>query len=307
MNGHLYLVPREATVESLFFRKDILLANRIPTQQPKTWDDLLSIAREIKRKTGAFALSFPAGAKWGAGTFDEGFIHLMLGSGSPIYNEATRRWVVRSPGLLRVFRFYHTIATEGLLPVRWLNESNPWIPIKYRAFPQGKLLISTSGTWSWEFDWGSSGAAPIPNLLEKVATWAFPSVDGKPFTTGGIGWAWALAATGAHTHEAFEFVKFMTTGRPLADTLIAVGAVSPRADIAQSQPEYGRLRFLVEAEHTLNKCRSFVPRPGQSVIQMLVGQATQDLIDGSAGPDEAMAAFAADAGRVLGPNLVEEE
>src|SRR5919204_508144 len=160
VNGHIYFLPREATVYSLFYRKDLLQAHHIPTAQPRTWDDLLAVARAIKRKTGKYALNVPAGVQWGAGTFDEGFIHLMLGSGSPLYDTATRKWVVKSPGLLRVFRFYATIAKEGLLPVTWLNSPNPWVPTKYRAFPRGDLAITTSGTWSWEYDWGARGVAP---------------------------------------------------------------------------------------------------------------------------------------------------
>lgn len=306
-NGHIYYLPREATVYSLFYRKDILAAHGISTAQPHTWDDLLARAREIKRKTHAYALNVPAGVQWGPGTFDEGFIHLMLGSGSPLYNDTTRRWVVKSHGLRRVLSFYATAAREGLLPVGWLNMANPWVPTKYRAFPRGELLITTGGSWAWEFDWGAAGQAPIPRLFDKVATWRFPSVDGKPFTTGGVGWAWVIGGHSAHATAAWEFVKFMTSGEALADTLVAVGAVAPRTDIAARQPEYGRLPFLVAAERTLNSSRSFTPRSGEAAIQQYIGTATQSLITGAATPDQAMAAFAAGVTRVLGPYLVETE
>jgi multiple sugar transport system substrate-binding protein len=305
VNGRIYFLPREATAFSLFYRKDILAAHGISTEQPRTWNDLLAVAREIKKKAGIYALNVPAGVQWGAGTFDEGFIHLMLGSGSPLYNAATRRWVVQSPGLLRVFEFYATAAREGLLPVRWLDTANPWVPTKYRAFPQGQLAITTSGSWSWEFDWGPQGAAPIPDLFGKVATWQFPSVDGRPFTTGGIGWVWAIANRGTHAAAAWEFVKFMCGGRPLADNLIAIGAVAPRTDIAASQPEYGRLSYLTAAERTLGSSRSFIPKPGESSIQQFVAEATQHLIDGTVSPLRAMATFAAAATAALGPDHVE--
>jgi multiple sugar transport system substrate-binding protein len=305
VNGHIYFLPREATVYSLFYRKDLLETHHIPTAQPRTWDDLLAVARDIKEKTGKYALNFPAGVQWGAGTFDEGFIHLMLGSGSPIYDAATRKWVVKSPGLLRVFRFYATIATEGLLPVKWLNSPTPWVPSKYKAFPHADLAITTSGTWSWEFDWGARGVAPIPDLFRRVAAWRFPAIDGKPFTTGGIGWIWALANRGRHAAAAWEFVKHMTSGRALADGLIAIGAVAPRTDMARTQPEYGKLPFLVAGEHTLPSSRSFIPRPGEAKIQQLIAEATQSLIDGKASPDQALATFAARATDALGPGLVE--
>jgi multiple sugar transport system substrate-binding protein len=305
VNGRIYFLPREVTVQSLLYRKDILAAHHISTAQPRTWDDLLVVAREIKRKTGKYALSIPAGVQWGSGTFDEGFIHLMLGSGSPIYDTDRRKWVVKSPGLLRVFRFYATAAKEGLLPVPWLNAPSPWVPIKYRAFPRGDLVITTGGTWSWTFDWGPHGAAPIPDVFAKVGMWRFPSLDGKPFTTAGIGWAWAIANRGTHAAAAWEFVKFMTSGRALADNLVAIGYVAPRSDVARTQPEYGKLPFLVAAEHTLTSSRSFIPKPGEAKIQQLIAEATQSLIDGRASPDQALATFAARATDALGSGVVE--
>ena len=97
----------------------------------------------------------------------------------------------------------------------------------------------------------------------------------------------------------------MTSGRALADGLIAIGAVAPRTDVARTQPEYGKLPFLVAAEHTLPSSRSFIPRPGEAKIQQFIAEATQDLITGKAGPDQALAAFAAKATDALGRDLVE--
>ena len=306
VNGKLYYLPRDGTVFSLFYRKDILDAHGIPTAQPKTWDDLLNVAREIKKKTGKFAFCFPAGVQWGGGTFDEGFIHLMLGSGSPIYDEAKRKWVVKSPGLLRVFQFYATAAKEGLLPVKWLLSPNPWVPIKYKGFVNGDVLMTTSGSWAWEFDWGAQGAAPIPDIFNKVATWQFPAVNGKPFTTGGIGWSWAIANRSTQPQAAFEFIKFMSSGAGLADHLISSGAVSPRTDLATTQPSYGKLKFLVDSERTLTTARTFIPRPGEAKVQQFIAEATQSLITGSASPDSAMSTFASKVTDGLGAGMVEQ-
>jgi ABC-type glycerol-3-phosphate transport system substrate-binding protein len=97
----------------------------------------------------------------------------------------------------------------------------------------------------------------------------------------------------------------MTSGRALADGLVAIGAVAPRSDVARTQPEYGKRPYLVAAEHTLPSSRSFIPRPGQAKIQQLIAEATQSLIDGRATPDQALATFAARATDALGPGLVE--
>ena len=138
-----------------------------------------------------------------------------------------------------------------------------------------------------------------------MATWRFPSLDGKPFTTAGIGWVWAIAGRGTHAAAAWEYVRFMTSGRALADNLIATGNVAPRSDVARTQPEYGKLSFLVAAEQTLTSSRSFIPRPGEARIQQFIAEATQALITGAASPERAMAVFAAKARDTLGSDLVE--
>jgi len=72
-------VPCEAGKVELFYRKDILEANGISTEQPTRWKDLLDRMAAVKEKTGQPSLLFPAGDAWGGGTFSEGFIHLMCG------------------------------------------------------------------------------------------------------------------------------------------------------------------------------------------------------------------------------------
>lgn len=306
LNGHVYSVPREMGVLSLYYRHDILTKAGISTAQPKTWNDLLNRAREIKRKTGKFALLFPAGTAWGGGTFDEGFIHLMLGTKSKLYDSHTKKWVVKSKGLLDVFTFYYTIAKEKLLPVQPLLAPMPWQPTKYDMFPHGNLVITTSGTWAWEFDWGSKGAAPIPDIFHKVATWKFPSEDGHPFVYAGPGWVWAIARRSPRTAAAFEFVKFMMSPRVVAKGVAQIGNVSPRRDAKHYAP-YSQKPYLYKTEATYTTGKYFHPQPDQSKIVQLVGQATEDLITLRKSPQQALNDFANHAVSLLGSSHVEFE
>jgi multiple sugar transport system substrate-binding protein len=306
LSGHVYFVPREMGVLSLYYRQDILKKFGISTAQPKTWNDLLNRAREIKRKTGKFALLFPAGTSWGGGTFDEGFIHLMLGTKSKLYNAKTKRWVVRSKGLLDVFTFYYTIAKEKLLPVQPLLAPMPWQPTKYQMFPNGDLIITTSGTWAWEFDWGPKGATPIPDIFHKVATWKFPSEDGHPFVYAGPGWVWAIASRSPQKAAAFEFVKFIMSPRVVAKGVAQIGNVSPRRD-AKRYPPYSQKPYLYKTEADYATGRYFHPEPDESKIVQLVGQATVDLITLNKSPKQVQDNFASHARDLLGSNRVEVE
>jgi multiple sugar transport system substrate-binding protein len=317
LKGHVYFVPREVGVLSLYYRHDILKAHGISTAQPKTWNDLLNRAREIKKKTGLHAgaggnpgagvLLFPAGTQWGGGSFEEGFIHLLLGTKSKLYDTRTNKWVCKSKGLLDVFTFYHTIAKEGLLPVPGLLAPNPWVPTKYKAFPAGDLTITTSGTWAWEFDWGPHGAAPIPDIFHKVATWQFPTNHGgHPFVYAGPGWVWAIPRrdNSARQAAAFRFVEFMMNPRIVSQAVAQIGNISPRKD-AKLYPPYSKLPYLYNTEKELTTGQYFHPQTDQSKMYQLVGQATQNLITLAKSPQQALNDFYNGAISLLGAGKVE--
>jgi multiple sugar transport system substrate-binding protein len=314
VHGQQYTIPREAKVMSLYYRHDVLTKAGISTAQPKNWADLIDRAEQIKKKTGLHAnsanpgegvLLFPAGSQWGGGTFDEGFIHLMLGTGSKLYDTKKGKWICKSPGLLAVFGFYQELAKKGLLPVDGLLAPNPWEPTKYVAFPDGKLTITTSGTWAWEFDWGPQGAAPISNIFHKVATWRFPpQKSGSPFVYAGLNWVWAIAGASHHVSEAMTFVEYMMSPKLLSADLALTGNVSPRAD-TKKYPPYSQKPYIYKAEKDFTTGRYFQPQSGQDSITTLLGQATDALITQQKSPQDAMNDFYNGAVQMLGSGKVE--
>jgi len=304
-DGRTYTVPREATVQQFFYRKDVLETHGISTDQPETWADLLARMEELAPKLGKPPILIPAAKPWGGGTFWEGFIHLMLGTDSPLYDESDGKWVVRSPGLTSVFNFYESLAKANLLPVDALVNPEPWVPTKYEAFPKGELAVATCGTWCWIFDWGPGTRGEIPDIFDRVATWEFPSETGGTFIWGATGWVWAVSAQSEHPEEAFELVKWLASGEALATHMTTIGAASPRDDIGSVAP-YSEMPFLIDAEQSLARGRSFQPRPGIDKIEQAVGEATEEIITGRMTGQEAADLFANSATSALGADQVKE-
>jgi multiple sugar transport system substrate-binding protein len=307
-DGRVYYVPREATIMQLWYRQDILAREGISTEQPKSWAELLERARQAKQAAGAPPLLFPAGKQWGGGTFGEGFIHLMLGTGSQLYDTQQKKWVVRSPGLTATLQFYEQLTSEGLLPVQPLLNPEPWVQPKYKDFPAGKLLIETCGTWCWFFDYGPNGSAPIKDITKKVATWNFPTQngDGPPFAYGSTGWAWAVTGKTQHPDEAFELVKWLASGEFMAQNAVTIGAASPRDDLADVQP-YSEQPQLLAAEKQLNGARSFPPPEGTDRMQQVIADATEAVITKKMTGEQAAAQLAEQAKQLLGPDKVLEQ
>ncbi|WP_051914039.1 ABC transporter substrate-binding protein [Thermorudis peleae] len=301
-DGKVYAIPREATIMELFYRKDILTQLNIPTTQPQSWKELLDRMTQATKATGKPSLLFPAGESWGGGTFAEGFIHLMLGTDSSLYQNG--KWVVRSPGLTAVFTFYQQMVEAGVLPVQPLLNPEPWVPTKYQAFPKGDLLCTTGGTWSWIFDWGPKGAAPIDGLFDKVATWQFPTQNGNgTFVYGAVGWVWAASAKTKYPDAAWELIKWLASGEAMAQNAVTIGAAAPRDDI-QSIAPYSQMPFLIDAEKQLTNSRSFSYPPGTDKIEQAVGEATQAVITKAKNGQQAADQFAQQATQLLGSSNV---
>ncbi len=308
VGGKTYAVPQEAGLEMLFYRKDILDKYHISTAQPQSWADLLDRAREIKRKTGKWALLYDAGVQWGGGVWEEAFANLMLGTHSRIYDLAAKKWVIRSKGLLQCFQFYETLTKEKLMPIQPLLNPSPWIIPKYKMFPAGDLVISCGGSWSWQFDWGPQGAGPIPHELEVLGTWNFPTVDGKgkPFVWAGAGFVYTISANSQHPAEAFELIKYLTQPHPSADELYTIGAVSPRNDTHNVAP-YNKLPKIVSTESLLTKGKYFSTYDGQDKWEAYIADATEAIITGRANAQQALDLFASECRKGLGAAHVTEE
>ena len=303
-DGKTYAVPREAQIVQLFYRKDVLQSDGISTAQPQSWDDLLDRMTQVTRKSGEPSLLFPAGEAWGGGTFFEGFIHLMLGTGSSLYDAEESKWIVASPGLTAVLTYYESLTEAGVMPVDPLLNPEPWVPTKYEAFPKGDLVATTCGTWCWIFDWGPEGAAPIDGLFKKVSTWEFPTKSGEDtFVWGSSGWVWAISADTENPEEAWELVKWLASGDFMAQNAVAVGAASPRDDLRNVKP-YSDYDFLIDAERQLPKARSFVSLPGTDKIVQAVGEATEQVITGRMSGEEAAEFLAERATELLGEDNV---
>ncbi len=300
-----------ATTFTMFYRKDILQKAGISTAQPKTWEDFYSICDDIISKTGATPAGLPAARPWGGGTWEEGFRHVWLGfaESKQIFDPADGKWVVKSDGLLKALQVYETLAKNKWLTVQSLLSPNPWEPIKYQGFVQGKVAMATGGDWQWEFDWGPKGAGPIDDIFNKVDRWLFPSAVGQPFPYSAAGGPYAISANSKHIPEAFEFVKANFTPEGTCKALeVYFGGPSPISDFGDSCPFYKTAinGKMAEAGATLANGRYLKSGPGESKIADGIALATENVITLAQNSQQAMDAFAAAMKDQIGADAVKE-
>ncbi|MDD7928326.1 ABC transporter substrate-binding protein [Microbacterium thalli] len=306
-DGQIYSLPSGAGVLNLFYRKDILEQVGVDTSQPETWDDLIGRLEQVKEATGDTPIVIPAGTAWGGGTWGEGFQPLLGGTDTGYYDSETATWDLESPGWLAVFELYADLVEKGLMPVQDLQNPNPWEPTKYVKFPEGDIQVAAQGTWGWKFDWGPDGATPIEGLTEKVSTWQWPGLrDGdEPYGWSSTGGGYAISEDSEHKEAAFEFIKYLSSGKPLAEQLVASGAASARDDLDDVAPYSGEPQLL-QAGEDLSNSVFVVTGDGADQISQAVATATELILSGSADGQQAYEAFVKDATELLGPSLVKE-
>lgn len=304
-DGHIYSLVHDTGVQNLFYRKDVLTELGVPTTQPATWDELIARLVEVKKKTGDTPIVIPAGTAWGGGAWNEGFQPILGGTDKSYYNLKTGKWDLKSSGIPAVFDLYSKLYSAGLLPVQDLENPNPWEPTKYKKFPEGKIQVAAQGTWGWKFDWGPQGATPIPDLTQKVDTWQYPALRAgdKPFGWSGLGGGYAIPAKSKVPDAAMLLAQYLSTGKPLADQLVAGGAAAARDDMASVAP-YSSEPKLLAAGRDL-KSSVYVPTgDGSDQVAQAIATSTEMIINGKANGQQAYAAFVKNATDLLGPTLV---
>lgn len=306
-DGHYYSIPHEASLQHLFVRADVLEDLGIDTSQPETWDELIKRLEAVKAETGEAPIVIPAGTAWGDGSFTEGFLPIVAGTDSPLYDTDEGTWDIESAGLTATFELYDELVANDLLPVEALLNPNPWEPTKYEAFPAGTMPVAAQGTWGWRYDWGPDGSAPIEDVQDKVITWDYPAlVDGtKPYSVSGGGYNYAVNAESDYPDAAVELITWLSSDEALAKQLAIVGAASPREGISDIEP-YASEPALLDAESKLPTAIAPPVGEGSDQISQAVQHATAQILTGEANGKQAAQAFAKEVREFLDPSFIAE-
>jgi multiple sugar transport system substrate-binding protein len=302
-DGETYVMPMMLGIQQIYYRRDVLEKAGISTEQPKTWAELLERAKEIKEKTGAYGLLFPAGTSWGGGAFDEGFQHLIIGSKTPQIVTEDGKFDLNGEGVRDVFQFYKDLIDADLMPVQPLLGPEPWVIPKYEMFPSGQLAATTCGSWCYIFDWGRESKNPIPDVTSAVGTWADPGQEGGEYVLANLSGPWAVNANAANLDIAKQAL-LRTGGLQLQiDAAARIGNI-PSSSAVQNDPAFQALKELVPIQAAAAHGTYLKQATGMSAVSEGVARATEALLrkeTDAAGAQKILVDFVIES---LGPDAV---
>jgi len=156
LNGKVYGKPWYAGARALIYRKDILA--KAGVEPPKTWDDMMSVAKAIKAKVpNVYPVSY-------TGLSEHMYLPTIWQAGGQIATQNGDTWksALNSPEAAKALEYYTSFYKDGLDPkaaVGWEE------PDAQTAFINGDVAMLIAGGWTY-----NSIIATKPALESKIGT-----------------------------------------------------------------------------------------------------------------------------------------
>ncbi|MFD8420427.1 extracellular solute-binding protein [Streptomyces sp. NPDC059466] len=298
-DGKTYGVPDGTDTRGLWFDKGVFQKAGLPADwQPKSWDDVLSAARTIKRKVpGVTPLNVYTGKAAGEAATMQGFEMLLYGTGDgsadPLYDTAAKKWVAGSQAFKDALTFVETVYKEKLGPdVSDALDPNFSTTIRGELLPKGKLGIDLDGSWLPQ-DWQQGAGHEWPEWSQKLGLAYMPTqhgqAPGKVSMSGG--WTWAIPSKAGNPDLAFKFVETMQTKANAQKWYIANSGIAVRKDVA-SDPSYVQAQPGIKFFTDLVASTHYRPAyPAYPKVSTAVQEAMEGVTTGDSSVDKAASGY----------------
>lgn len=303
-DGGIYAVPLGTDTRAIWYNKKVLQKAGIPLPwQPKTWDDILTAARKMKAADPSVVpFNMYAGKATGEGTVMQSFYELLYGTGSSLYSENEKKWVVGSKGFTDSLQFLKTLYDEKLAvtPANALD-SNVWKKVFGEWLPQGKMGATVEGSYAPSF-WQKGGSYEWAGYAQDMAVAAFPTQYGQD--PGGVsmsgGWTLAVGAKTKNPDLAFKFLATAVNQKNALAFDVNNSQIAVRTDVASDSGYQAANPFVKDVSDLVGVTHYRPATADYPRISLAVQQATEAVITGKQSPAEAAAEYDASVKKLVG-------
>ncbi|WP_249124336.1 extracellular solute-binding protein [Saccharopolyspora erythraea] len=233
-DGRTYGVPLDTDTRGLWYNRDLFARAGLPADwKPRTWEDVLAAARQVKQRfPDVIGLDMSLGKAEGESVSMQTVEMLLYGTETgTLYDEQQKKWIAPSRGFADAMSFLSTAIGENLTQSKaQIADAQYDKTARDELAQQGKVAIRLDGS----FAAGNWDAAGWKNWSETMSATAMPTQFGQ--APGSVsmsgGWTLALSASGKKQDDAFEFVKLAMSKDNVVEYSIASGNLPARQDAA---------------------------------------------------------------------------
>lgn len=236
-DGKTYGLPLYSGTDALFYRKDYMQeAGLDPTKPPRTWDEILQVAKKLTNKDkGRYGFTL-----YGK-THTARVVYFMMQAGEDgdilVRDAAKKKWAVtiNSPASQKAWQYLadmhlvHKVVPPNVVELDY--------PANVSLFAGGNTAMMTTGPWGSQTFIGTN-----PDIAGKFGVGYFPTPDGKPPVLPQGAVVYFMSKTTKNRKEAFDLLKFLTHDRNVAYN--AAAGYGPTIKAALEAPEIKKDPFL---------------------------------------------------------------
>lgn len=307
--GKNYGIMNGTDVRLVWYNKNIFKKAGLPTTwQPHNWNDILKAARTIKAKVhGVTPLNLYSGIPGDEASTMQGFEMLLYGTGNPLYDYGTNKWIVSSKGFMNALKFVQTVynSKDLLGPSNdvALNASAGNI-VAQQLLPQGKLAIDIDGSWL-PTNWQKGGVHPWAKWNTVLGHAKMPTEFGQAphYVTLSGGWSYAISSKSKNKAAAWDVLKVASSRSNLAWYDVHIANIGPRRDEVKVS-SYKNVPLSPYFSQLLSFTQFRPAFPVYPRISNDIDKAMQEVMSGTS-PSSAMSQFASEVKGTVGSGKVE--
>jgi multiple sugar transport system substrate-binding protein len=313
-NGTEYGVSAGNNDQALLYNKAMLQKAGVPVPwNPKNWAQILSAAQKVKaHDPGVIPIWMGAGVQAGPFNVGQGVANLLFGTSTPtMYDQASKKWVVKSSGLTGALNFYKEVYSQGLGASTSQLFTTEAIGTPVNLMKQQKLAITLASNWMPEAWVTPHTTFYWPQSSKTVGIASIPTEFGQaPGVAGEIsGWAFGVSKASGNPTAAWNLVKMNLETTNQLDMALWSGFVPPSSTVA-NMPK--NLAFAPPFQAAFNSYLKYgQPLPSNenfTVYARGLNQATGSIVQNPKMPlSSILSSFSSSVSQQLGPQAIESK